>query len=388
MKIGILTLHDSINYGALLQAYAMGCVYRSLGHEVVLIDRRRDRFGAPLKSDLSGLSSVRRLAWFLNATGIWHETVRRRRTLAFLSGRIGFTPFHFSNWRDAPADLGVDLVSVGSDQVWNATIHDPLDYLPGRIPCGLPVISYAASVGMPRIPDGLAEEFRAAVRRFGAVSVREATAVGLLAEMGVAAQQVVDPVVLAGRKAWDGLLGGKAKPSGRIVFYMLGGDSAPYAEEVGRLADRFGVEVDFFVGRMLLEPLTRRGHPRLLKNLRLWHKYRRSPRVHLHLADGPESFVRAIAGADAVITGSYHALLFSALFERNVRFVVPEASTPQAGMMVRIQDYAGSVIRGPLLQPSVAAAFASVAAGERTGVDSDELERRRQASLNWLKGVL
>lgn len=388
MKIGILTLHDSINYGALLQAYAMSCVYRSLGHEAVLIDRRRDRFGAPLKSDLSGLSPVRRLAWFLNATGIWHETVRRRRTLGFLREKVGLTSCHFADWRDAPDDLGVDLVSVGSDQVWNATIHDPLDYLPGRIPDSLPVVSYAASVGMPRIPDGLAEGFRAAVRRFKAVSVREATAVGLLAEMGVAAQQVVDPVVLAGRTAWDGLLGDEVKPSGRIVFYMLGGDSAPYAEEVGRLADRFGVEVDFFVGRMLLEPLTRRGHPRLLKNLRLWCRYRRSPRVHLHLADGPESFVRAIAGADAVITGSYHALLFSALFERNVRFVEPEASTPQAGMMVRIRDYADSVIRGPLLQPSVEAAFASVAAGERTGVDLDELARRRRVSLDWLKGAL
>lgn len=388
MRIGLLTLHDSINYGALLQAYALSCVYRSFGHEVVLIDRRRDKNGEPLKSDLSGLSRWRRLSWFLNATGIWHETVRRRRTLAFLRERVGMSAYHFTDWRGAPANLGVDLVSVGSDQVWNATIHDPLDYLPGRIPNGVPLVSYAASIGMPQIPEALAEDFRSSVRRFRAVSVREATAVGLLAEMGVAARQVVDPVVLAGRGTWERLLQGAAKPTGRIVFYMLGGDSSPYAEEVGRLADRHGVDVDFFVGRMLLDPLTRRGHPRLLKNLRRWHRFRRSSHLHLHLADGPESFVRAIAGADAVITGSYHALLFAAVFGRNVRFVVPDAATPQAGMMVRINDYAGSVVRGPLLQPSVEAAFASVAAGERTTVDADELERRRQASLDWLKGVL
>ena len=388
MKVGLLTLHDSINYGALLQAYALSRVYRMLGHDPVLIDRRRDPFGAPLKSDLSGLNFLRRTAWFLNATGIRREQERRRRTLAFLRDKIGLTSYHFTDWRDAPSDLGVDLVSVGSDQVWNASIHDPLDYLPGRIPSGLPVISYAASIGMPRLPDTLEEDFRSAVRNFKAVSVREETAVSLLAEMGVSARQVVDPVVLAGRKVWEELLERPIEPSGRVVFYMLGGDSSPHVEKVVELAERYGVEVDFFVGRMLLDPLSHRGHPRLFKNLRLWRRFHRSSRVHFHLEDGPASFVRAIAGASAVVTGSYHALLFAILFGRDVRFIVPGASTPQAAMMVRIRDYAEKIVRGPLLQPSVEAAFASVAAGERTKIEVEELERRRQASLAWLKEAI
>ena len=388
MKIGLLTLHDSINYGAVLQAYALSRVYRSLGHETVLIDRRRDRRGWALKSELSSEPPLRRLAWFLNASGIWHEWVRRRRTLGFLRGRIGMSAYHFGDWRDAPADLGVDLVSVGSDQVWNATIHDPLDYLPGRIPGSVPVISYAASIGMPRLPVDLVEAFAGAMRRFKAVSVRESTAVDVLAPFGVDARQVVDPVVLAGRDVWDALLGEPVRPSHRIVFYMLGGDSSPHVETVIRFAEEHGVDVDFFVGRMLQEPLTRHGHPRLIRNLRLWRRYRRSPHVRIHLSDGPEAFVRAIASADAVVTGSYHALLFSVLYGRNVRFVVPDTATPQSAMMVRIRDYAGSVIRGPLLQPSVEAALASAVSGETTVVDADELERRRQLSLDWLKGAL
>lgn len=42
MRIGILTLHDSPNYGAVLQAYAMRAYLTGLGHEAFVIDRRRD----------------------------------------------------------------------------------------------------------------------------------------------------------------------------------------------------------------------------------------------------------------------------------------------------------------------------------------------------------
>lgn len=42
MKIGILTFHCAVNYGAVLQAYALQEILRSLGHEVYVIDYRPD----------------------------------------------------------------------------------------------------------------------------------------------------------------------------------------------------------------------------------------------------------------------------------------------------------------------------------------------------------
>ena len=387
MKIGLLTLHDSINYGALLQAYALSSVYRSLGHETVLIDRRRDRRGWALKWELSALSPLARLPWFLNATGIWAEWRRRRRSRAFLRGQIGLTPYHFAAWREAPRELGVDLLSVGSDQVWNAGIHDPLDYLPGRIPADVPAISYAASVGMKDVPEALKDPFRRALGGFRAVSVRDRGAVDALARLGATAAHVVDPVILAGRPVWDELVGRPAA-SGRVVVYLLGVYLPPIIEELVVRCERTGVEIDFFVGRLVVDPLTRRKHPRLFRNLKFWRSCRRSPKFHLHLDDGPESFVRAIAAAQAVVTSSYHALLFSVLYGKNVRFVVPDAATPQSGMMVRLADYVDEIVRGPLLQPSLSAAFDSLVRGETTAVDGDELARRRATSLDWLKGVL
>ena len=38
MKIGIMTFHWAVNYGAVLQAYALQTYLRNLGHEAYMID--------------------------------------------------------------------------------------------------------------------------------------------------------------------------------------------------------------------------------------------------------------------------------------------------------------------------------------------------------------
>ena len=61
MRIGILTLHDSPNYGAVLQAYAMRAYLVGLGHEAFVIDRRRDPGNAPLRTPPAERDGVRLL---------------------------------------------------------------------------------------------------------------------------------------------------------------------------------------------------------------------------------------------------------------------------------------------------------------------------------------
>ena len=43
MKIAILTLPFNFNYGGLLQAYALQEVLKNMGHEVVFLNRRKNR---------------------------------------------------------------------------------------------------------------------------------------------------------------------------------------------------------------------------------------------------------------------------------------------------------------------------------------------------------
>ncbi len=54
MKVGILTLPLHTNYGGILQAYALQTVLERMGHNVSLIERRREPLKLPLwKAPLS-----------------------------------------------------------------------------------------------------------------------------------------------------------------------------------------------------------------------------------------------------------------------------------------------------------------------------------------------
>ena len=49
MKIGILTFHCAVNFGAVLQAFGLSQYLRSLGHDVSVIDYRPDYLVKPYR---------------------------------------------------------------------------------------------------------------------------------------------------------------------------------------------------------------------------------------------------------------------------------------------------------------------------------------------------
>lgn len=51
MKIGLLTVHCSVNYGASLQAYALSEYLKKLGHDVTVIDYRPEYFTSILEDN-------------------------------------------------------------------------------------------------------------------------------------------------------------------------------------------------------------------------------------------------------------------------------------------------------------------------------------------------
>ena len=387
MRTGILTLHDSPNYGAVLQAYALRAHLSSLGHEAFVIDRRRA--DAPLRTPPPVRDSVK-LAGLFRAdarNGAREYEVRCARTLAFLRGRVGMSPCHFSAWSDAPRDLGVDAVVVGSDQVWNANNLDPADYLLGGIPGSPPGIAYAASIGMPEFPADKLGEFRAGFARFAAIGVREREAVEMVQSLGFAAEHVVDPVLLAGREAWRSLLAEDASRVGGTpgtFAYFLAEDVeamlpelADFAARTGR---RIGLFVDWYVRR------APHGIGGWMKNGKFWRKWRNRG-IDFRLDAGPEEFVRSIAAAEAVVSNSYHALMFSLVFGREVRIVLPTHPVRRQ-MNARLREFEGTLTDGPLIAAGLSGALASLAAGERVTVRADALSARTDASRAWLSNAL
>lgn len=386
MKIGILTLHDSPNYGAVLQAYSMRSYLTGLGHEAFVIDRRRDIGNAPLRTPPAERDSVRLFGLFrADARNGAREYARRcERTLAFERDRIGMSPYHFHDWKDAPSDLGLDLVLVGSDQVWNANNLNPADYLLKDVPGNPPGIAYAASIGMPSFPADKLEDFRTGFARFAAIGVREREAAEMVRALGFAAEHVVDPVLLAGRGVWKDVLTEDPDETPRTFAYFLAEDVPAMLPELADFAAKTGRRVALFVDWFVRR--APHGVGGWMKNGKYWEKWWRRG-IDFRLDAGPEEFVRAIATAEAVVSNSYHALMFSLVFGREVRIVLPTHPVRRK-MNARLREFEGTLTEGPLVAEKLSDALRSLASGEHVAIKAEALASRVAASDRWLKAAI
>lgn len=386
MRVGILTLHSQTNYGAVLQAFALKSAIADMGHDVRVIDRWRDDDCARLKGILASRSPGAWLKWLKGAvscSGVVAELRRRLATMRFIRDNLNLTDYHFHHWRDAPRDMGLDVIVVGSDQVWNAVNLVPADYLMKETPPGLPGIAYAASIGMTELPDGLRQEYSDGFRRFKAISVREKAAAAMVEECGSNASVVVDPTLLVQRSLWDRFRPSAAPTRKYVTCCFLLEDIDAMKQTLKRFTEKHGVDIEMFVGGYWRSPSL--NPDRIRKNLKDFRRWREAG-VRLRLAAGPAEFASSIAGSSGVVTNSYHALLFSLIYGKNVR--VLQASDPSRRVMSAKFDEAATFVSGPVFANSLEDGLAEVVSGETARIDEKALGERVEFSRRWLEKAL
>ena len=387
MRIGILTLHAQTNYGAVLQAYALKSAIAAMGHDVRVIDRWRDDDCARLKGILASRNPAAWLRWLraaVSCSGVVAELRRRLATMRFIKENLNITDYHFHHWRDAPRDMGLDVIVVGSDQVWNAVNLVPADYLMKETPPGLPGIAYAASIGMASIPDDLRREYCDGFRLFKAISVREKAAAAMVEECGSSASIVVDPTLLVPRSFWDRFKPAAAPSKPYVTCCFLLEDIDAMKQTLRCFTAEHGVDVEMFVGgywrRASLNPDQIRKN---MKDFRRW----REANVRLRLDAGPAEFASSIAGSCGVVTNSYHALMFSLIYGKNVRVMQPTDPSRRV-MAARFAEVAESFATGPMFAETLEDGLRSVLSGEAVGVDDEALAERVSFSREWLVNAL
>ena len=169
MKIAILTHPLGINYGGILQAWALSTYIESMGHRVVVLNRENNRpfFKRVIKRVLTAIGHKR----YVNPK--YTEMVR------FVKQNINYTRVLDSEQqlKNSIRYHGFDLVIVGSDQVWRADFARKygynyfLDFVPERVKKA----SYAASFGLSNWEYNSEETLRIVdlLSKFAAISVRE-----------------------------------------------------------------------------------------------------------------------------------------------------------------------------------------------------------------------
>lgn len=375
MKIGILTLHSQQNYGGVLQCYALKETLKSLGHKVVVIDRWVDPRCYPLFREFTGKSLLATILLYAKVffrIGGYKNVVRTLRSIRFVRS-LGLSRYHFHHISEAPEDLGVDLVVVGSDQVWHCgDWGDPetflLDGVKGRIKHA---IAYAASFGMKSIPDDKSDLYNRGLRNFKAISCREAEGVDLCRGLGVEASHVVDPTLLLGRQQWQDLVRSRSQADRpKLTCYLLGIN----IEEILQDLEEFAV-----ANNCNVEVMFNAFYPNKFKTYK--------GRVRMCNDYGPREFVEAFATATWVLTDSFHAVMFSYIFKKDMRFLKPTGES-RRGMFMRIKEFASKCIIGEPFVDDVKSACLSFVRDGAVEYREDVINRERNESLNWLQTQL
>lgn len=282
MKIGILTFHFALNYGAVLQTYASVRFLRSMGHEAFVIDYqnadiKKDYIPARWDKARAGQEGFRYRIKF-------PALVLRRfgRYLAFKRFRKRFLPVI-----PFPRASEMDVLFIGSDQVWNKTITrgaDPV-YFGNAVP-GVKKIAWAASVGFGTLTE---DDKRILRHNFEAISVREQAHVNLIPGSIL----LPDPTMMLSAEEWKELVR-PVDGEYLLAYPML------YKEEVveraRQLADELHLELK------VLAPGIKLGSGWIQKA-------------------SPDEFVSLFCHASYVVTSSFHGAVFSLLFDKPHTFI-------------------------------------------------------------------
>ena len=133
-KVGIITQHRVVNYGSVLQTYALQEKIKDMGYECEVIDYYPERF-TPLgmlkriknKGEKFQKSFLIRNA--ARAIIIPSYIIRFRMFFKFLNDYIDMTPKTYKSEKELESEnFDYDVYCTGSDQVWNYGWNERIEY--------------------------------------------------------------------------------------------------------------------------------------------------------------------------------------------------------------------------------------------------------------------
>lgn len=329
-KVGIITIHNSPNYGACLQSYALYRYIQQQGNDVEIIDLHRPVAyedyipskkyvcSRPVKRSLLSKikGNVKSLIGIKPKNPSLYSPLAIKKFDEFNSIIKLSKPYRGIDELYANPPL-YDLYISGSDQLWNPTQAYCLEpYFLTFVPNGQgKKISYATSVGITDLRDNEKKDFAKWLNLYDDISVREYQAQsllqGLLADKKV--NQVADPTFLLDPKDWKDMAV-RPKQSKYILMFTLQ-HRPEILEYCLQLSKQSGLPL-IELGQV--QPDVLDGSYTAVKDA------------------GPKEFLGYIENAELVITDSFHCTVFSLIMGAN-NFYTYIAPTNQRGS--RIIDF-------------------------------------------------
>ena len=311
MKVAILTQALRYNFGGILQNYALQTVLRRMGHDVVTLDPRRYKY-PEWKYRWMHRCNVLKRRFLGHVNPEYKKELKiRQRTQTYGTHTFPFIDNYIrrKEYGDLTKEIGSrDYVAyiVGSDQVWRPKYNKWytqlgnmfLDFTQGW---DVRRISYAASFGTEEW-EFTSEETqmgKTLLAHFDAVSVREDSGISLCRQyFDKEAVHVLDPTLLLDKSDYSTLINqstAKGKP-GDLYVYIL--DETEQSQ------------------RLLQDMAQEKGLTPYTYNSRVNDANRDSHELADKVQPPVELWLKGFDQAKYVITDSFHACVFSIIFQK------------------------------------------------------------------------
>lgn len=309
-NVGIITFHKAHNYGAFLQVYALQSQIEKLNNDCFVINYNDKNIIKSYKLFKFSKNPIKLVKLFITSLKNYKKNKKRYDNFnSCINERLNLT-IPYNSFNKLKTDFPkLDCYVTGSDQVWNANITNGLQdsYTLNFGDNEITRISYAASIGNSTLTSDEIEQYKNKISKLDYISVREDDAKNILEKIiDKPINVVLDPTLLNTKQEWENILNKKVVNSEKekyILAYVVEKDDE-YIKMVNYLSQRTGLKVIHF---------SREDNG--IENV-----------IRSAYTDNPFEFVNLIKNAEYVVCTSFHATVFSIIFNKKF-FVVPHKKT-------------------------------------------------------------
>ena len=319
MKCSIITIHHIHNFGSVFQAYGLQKYLQQQGHDAQIIDYRPAYYDAGKNKLKTLVGKALNLKPYLTRKKKFESFVRKYQTLS----SKGFTTQEQLQRSYANTE---DVLIAGGDQLWN-NYH----------PCGnddaykltfapkAKKLAYGTSMGRDNFTQQELEALAPKVADFRSIMLREKCTVDMLKPYTqVPVDHVIDPVGLLMPEDFLQIAKKPALTEPYAVMYLA--DSSPLLDQaIEILSKQMGLKIVHICG------------------------FRQKCYCDYFVKDaGPEEILGYIANAEFVLSASFHATMFSLMFNKPFATLLPgEKTNARIEDLLKVAGLQERILRDP-----------------------------------------
>ena len=297
MKVSIITVLNTVNYGSALQTFATQRFFEKMGIEIEFVDywRKDQTTNARMHRIITDKKKTLK-QWVKKPLRdiLEIKSIKKSEDIfrKFIVEKIHLTPKTYFSYEELVKDCPqADVYATGSDQMWNSGWNQGIEksFFLEYAPENKKRIAFAT--------------WLCVISPICLVTLREQSAVDLLKEYDIDGQLVLDPTLTLTKEDWFKILPSNKRTKPYLLVYQLhmSHNNADFTKAVKEIAARKGLEI-----------------------VRVVYSYSDRKVGERVVLPGVFEFLSLIRGAGFIVTDSFHGTAFSINFNKQFAVIYPE----------------------------------------------------------------